>query len=65
MAWRDGLGEREAVEDRELFLLGERGLRSGESTEKAAPLQKKQLERKRERGNSLRELNKKWGKEKV
>ena len=55
MAQRGELGEREAVEGRELFLPAERGRRQGREYRKSTPPLAKQLERKRKSGNSHRD----------
>ena len=54
MVRRGELGEREAMESRELFLLVERGWRQGRIWEKHHHPQK-QLERKWKSGNSCRD----------
>ena len=62
MARRGELGEIEAEEGRELFLIAERGWRQGRVQEKH--FLRKQLERKRKSGNTHKGLNKKGRKEK-
>ena len=62
MVQRGELGEREAVEGRELYLLAERGQRWGKSTGKSAPHPKKKAAgEKVEKWNQSQGWNKKKG----
>ena len=63
--WTGELGEREAMEGRELFLLVERGRRWGESMGKAPPPPPKAAAEKMEKWKQPQGLNKKGRKERV
>ena len=63
MAWRGELGERKAMEGREVLLCVERGWRQWRKYRKSTPPQK-QLERNWKIGNSHRDSTKKGEKRK-